>query len=99
MPTDFPDLLLWGLPGIIVWLAGQVLIIRAARDHGRKSPAGLRLTMAGYGLTVLGWLIGVEIAALVRSEWAVCVAILLGSGWVPVLFFWLATRPRVTAEE
>jgi len=99
VPTDFPGLLLWGVPGVIVWLAGQVLIFRAMRDGGRTSPLGLRLTMAGFGLSLLGWLIGLELAALDRSEWAVGAVMLVVLGPMSVLFFWLALRPRVTAEE
>ena len=99
MPTDFPGLLLWGIPGVVVWFVGQVLIVRAARDGGRKSPRGLRLTLAGFGLIFLGWVMAVEIAALDRRGWAVGAAILVATGWLPLLFFWMAMRPRVTAEE
>ena len=56
------------------------------------------MTMAGIGLVLLGWLIGVEVAMFDRSEWLVAAVILVGMGWSPVLLFWWATRPRVTAE-
>lgn len=99
MPTTLPGLLLWGVPGIIVWLVGQVLIVNAFRDGHRKSPRGLRLTMAGIGLTFLGWLIGLEVAVLGQGNVVLGLVLLLVGGWVPAFLFWLATRPSITAED
>ena len=68
MPTEFPGLLLWGVPGIIVWLAGQVLVYRAFIARRERSLSGLRLTMVGMGLSVLGPTVPGVVAAPVRAE-------------------------------
>ena len=97
MLTEFPGLLLWGVPGVIVWLLSFGPILRAAHNGGRPSPCGLRLNLVGMGLIVLGWDLGLVLAALARSEWGVALLFIAAAAWLPVLLLWLAARLRVTA--
>lgn len=99
MPTDFAAVLVWCIPGALVWLAGLVLIFRAFRNGRRASLRGARLTMSGLGFFGLGGLVGIEIAALERHGWPVALLIAVITCWAPVLCFWLATRLRVTPED
>ena len=92
---DLPVLLLLGVPGAFVWLWGQSLIFRALGDGGKRSARGLPLTMAGLGLIILGWLIGLEIDAVESVGWILAVAILPAFAF-PLVMFWMATRAQVT---
>ena len=92
MPTEFPGLLLWGVPGIIVWLAGQVLVYRAFIARRERSLSGLRLTMVGMGLSFLGPSVAVVVAAAVRDEWLVAGVVVVVSGSVLAVLFRLAAR-------
>ena len=91
--------MLWGVPGLIVWAIGQILVVAGVFRSRRKSPLELRLTLSGLGLALLGWLAAVEVAALTAGLWLVAVVVAIVFGWQPALFFWLATRPRVTTQE
>jgi Flp pilus assembly protein TadB len=99
MRPDLGTILLCGVPGLIVWAIGVILVFARAFPGRRKSPLGLRLTLAGIGLAVLGWIVAVVVAALAVDLWPVAVVVVVAVGWQPVLFFWLATRRRVTREE
>jgi len=99
MQLDFGTILLWGVPGLIVWAIGQSLVLAAAVRGRRKSPLGLRLALAGIGLALLGWFVAVVVAALGAGLWPVALVVLILFGWQPILFFWLASRPSVTGEE
>ena len=67
MPTEFPGLLLWGVPSLIVWLAGPLVVFRAVIARRERSPRGLRLTMTAFGLFTLGVSVGLVVAAAVRD--------------------------------
>jgi hypothetical protein len=99
MRLDPGTILLCGVPGLIVWAMGQILVFSRFFRGRRKSPFGLRLTLAGIGLTLLGWWGAAVVAALTAGLWPVAVVVALVAGWQPFLFFWLATRRRVTREE
>ena len=99
MRPDLGTILLCGVPGLIVWAIGVILVFARAFRGRRKSLLGLRLTLAGIGLALLGWLGGVVVATLTVGRWPVAVVVLVAAGWHPVLSFWLATRRRVIAEE
>ena len=91
--------LICGVPGLIVWVTGQILVFARVLRGRRKSPLGLRLTMAGLGLSLLGMFGYVVVAAFVRGLWPVAVAVLVLVGWQPILLFWWATRRHVAIEE
>lgn len=99
MRLDFGTVLLCGVPGLIVWAIGQILVFARFFRGRRKLPLGLRLTMAGIGLSLLGMSGAIVVAALAAGLWPVAVVVTVLFGWQPVLFFWLSTRPRVTTEE
>jgi hypothetical protein len=80
MLTEFPGLLLWGVPGLLVWLMGFVLVFRAVLTRRERSLRGPRLTMVGNGLFVLGLTVGVSIALVARGVWIVAVVVLVGGG-------------------
>ena len=92
MLTEFPGLLLWGIPGLLVWLVGQAFVFRAALARHERSPRGLRLTMVGIGLSMLGLTVGLALAAVVRGVWPVAVVAVTGSGSLSAVFFRWATR-------
>jgi hypothetical protein len=77
MLTEFPGLLLWGIPGLLVWLVGQTLVFRAALARHERSARGLRLTMVGVGLFLLGLTVGLALAAVVRGVWPVAVVVVI----------------------
>jgi hypothetical protein len=99
MRLDFGTLLLCGVPGLIVWAIGQLLVFARLFRGGSKSPLGLRLTMAGLGLFLLGMFGAIVVAALAGGLWPLALAVTVLLGWQPTLFFWWATRPRVTGEK
>jgi hypothetical protein len=99
MRADFGTVLLCGMPGLIVAAIGQLVVFGRFLRARRKSPLGLRLTIAGFGLFLLGMFGAIVVSALAAGLWPVALAISVLFGWQPVLFFWWATRPRVTAEE
>jgi hypothetical protein len=99
MRLDLGTVLLCGVPGLIVCAVGQILVLARAFRGRRKSPLGLRLTLAGIGLASLGWLGAVVVSALTIGRWPVAVLVAVAVGWLPVVFFWLATRRRVTRDE
>jgi hypothetical protein len=98
MPLDLGTILLCGVPGVFVWAIGQIIVFARFFRGRRKSSLGLRLTLAGFGLMFLGWWGAVLVAALTAGLWPVAVVVLVAGGWQPFLFFWLATRRRVTRE-
>ncbi len=83
----------------MVWAIGQSLVFAHFLRGRSKSPLGLRLTIAGVGLFLLGTFGALLVTALLAGLWPVAVAVFVLMGWQPILFFWWATRPRVTAEE
>jgi hypothetical protein len=99
MQLDVGTILLCGVPGLIVWAIGLSLVLAAFVRGRRTSPLGLRLVLTGFGLALLGWFGAVVVAALAVGLWPVAMVVLILFGWQPILFFWLATRPRVTREE
>ena len=92
MLTEFPGLLLLGIPGLLVWLLGQAFVFRAALARHERSPRGLRLTMVGIGLFMVGLTVGLALAAVVRGVWPVAVVVVIGSGSVSAVFFLWASR-------
>jgi hypothetical protein len=84
---------------LIVAVIGQLLVVARVFRGRRTSPLGLRLTMAGFGLFVLGMFGAIVVAAFAAGLWPVAVVVIVLLGWQPVIFFWWATRPRVGAEE
>ena len=99
MRLDLGTILLCGAPGLSVWAMGQILVLARAFRGQRKSPLGLRLTLAGIGLALIGWFGAVVAAALTAGLWPVAVAVTVVFGWMPILFFWMATRRHVTRDE
>jgi hypothetical protein len=91
-------LLLFGLPGLSVWAIGQLLVFARLLGDRSKSPLGLRLTMAGLGLFLLGMFGAIVLAVFAAGLWPLGLAVAALFGWLPVLFFWWATRDRVTGD-
>ena len=91
MLAEFPGLLLWGVPGLIVWAGGQLMVLVAAWRHHKRSPNGLRLTMTGLGLLIAGWAVGLALAAVAHGVWLV-VAVALILGWPALMLFRSAGR-------
>jgi hypothetical protein len=98
MRLDFGMVLLCGVPGLTVWAIGQALLLGRFVRGRRKSPVGLRLSLAGFGLTLLGWFGAVVATALALGLWPLAAAVTVVFGWQPVLLFWLATRRRITID-
>ena len=92
MLMEFPVLLLWGIPGLVVWLVGQLFVFRAAVARHERSPWGLRLTTVGIGLFMLGLTAGLALAAVGRGVWPVAVVVVLVTGSISAFFFRWATR-------
>jgi hypothetical protein len=92
MLTEFPGLLLWGIPGLLVWLLGQAFVFRAALARHERSPRGVRLTLVGVGLFTLGLTVGGALAALARGLWPVAVVVVTGPGSVSAVFFQWASK-------
>jgi hypothetical protein len=99
MRADLGTILICGVPGLAVAALGQLLVWARFFQSRRKSPVGLRLTLAGFGLFDLGLVGGAAVVALVSGVWAVALAVIVIGGWLPILLFWWATRPRVTADS
>jgi O-antigen/teichoic acid export membrane protein len=99
MPTEFPGLLLWGVPGLLVWLVGQVFVFRAALTRHERSLRGLRLTTVGFGLFMLGLTVGVSIAAVARGVWFVAVVLAVGPGLSSLFIFRWAGRVGVSTGD
>ena len=92
MLTELPGQFLWGVPGLVVFLLGQVLVLHAFFGHHKRSLRGARLTVAGFGLLTLGLLVGFVLGAAMRGEWLVAVAVIVVGGWAPLFCFRLAAR-------
>jgi hypothetical protein len=99
MRIDFGTALLCGVPGFIVRAVGQMLVFARFFRGRRTSPLGLRLTMAGIGLFLLGTVGAIVVASFKGGLWPLAVAVTVLFGWQPVLFFWSATHLRVNAKE
>jgi hypothetical protein len=97
--TDIETILFWGLPGLVVLLVGNSLVVMRSLQGRRKSPLGLRLSAAGFGFFLLGMWGAAAMAAFMVGLWPLAIAVSVLFGWQPLLLFWLATRPRVTEEE
>jgi hypothetical protein len=99
MRFDFGTVLLCGVPGLIVGAVGQMHVFARFLRGRRTSPLGLRLTIAGIGLFLLGTFGAIVVASFAGGLWPLAVAVTVLFGWQPVLFFWWATHPRLTAKE
>jgi hypothetical protein len=92
MLTEFPGLLLWMVPGAIVWLAGWTLIFRAALNREERSPTGLRVHLIGMALMTLGLAVGGAFAAVVHGYWVLVPVIASAFGPIAIFFGVLATK-------
>ncbi len=99
MRGDLGTFLICGLPGLAMAATGQLLVLARVLQNRTKSPVGLRLTMAGFGVFGLGLIGAAAVVALLSGLWPVALAVIAVGGCQPILFFWWATRPRVVAES
>jgi hypothetical protein len=85
MLTEFPGVLLWMVPGAIVWLAGLILIFRAVVHRGERSPRGFRVHLIGMAMMMLGLAVGGVSAAVVHGSWVLVPVI--ASIFLPIALF------------
>ncbi len=83
MPPELPGVLVWGVPGLVVWIVGQGLVFRAAIGQ-RRSPLGLRLSRIGFALLTLGVMVGLATLLFARGQWPIAVVVIIVLGWWPL---------------
>lgn len=91
MPGDFAIFLAWGIPGIGIMLAGQVIVFVTYFRHRRPSLVGARLTAVGFAVATLGWLAAVSVEAFSKGLWPVGLLLIANA----LLFLSLASRVRI----
>jgi uncharacterized membrane protein len=93
MLGDFAVVLAWGVPGVAMMLAGQVVVFVTCFRQRRSFLVGGRLTAVGFAVATLGWLAAVSVEAFAMGLWPVGLFLIVNA----LLFLWLASRVRIGA--
>ncbi len=94
--VDWPIFALAAAPGIVIFLAGEVTILRPRGSNLAVSVRGGRMVLLGFGLLVLGPTLVLAVDAATRGNPLLLVGLLVGfapSVALP-LWFWRRTRPN-----
>ncbi len=88
-------LVVWAVPGCVVWVLGWVIFLIQAR-RGRWSPAGWRLHTAGLGLAFLGMSVGLVASFVLADEWLLGLVLAPLMGWPGPALIWIAAKAKIT---
>jgi hypothetical protein len=84
--------LLAAAPGLVIWFAGLVVIIRASGPAARLR--GGRMMALGFGLFVAGLALSLVLDGVARGSPALVLGTLVVQGPIVVVFFWIAFRMK-----
>lgn len=94
--NDFVDVLLAGVPGVVIWAGGQVIAVATFVREKRSSLLGVRLTMVGIAAAIAGSTIVTCVMAVGAGVPRLILALLPIFGPVVAVLLLAASRLRVT---
>lgn len=98
MDQDLTLFIAAATPGLVVLVAGIVVILRAPTNDRAARLRGGRLNAVGFGLYVLGLALALAWVGIARDAWVLVVFAVVVLGPQVAFMLWLARRMRLPGE-